>query len=144
MLSTGTTSKITISRVTESTAPLSGSFFIECPNADGNTFRTRDFAFNEAEWNMDLGTQLDIPHLQFKTLIRHTGKYAYRENGLSLQLVFQDLHGDVPQCEIKTSIVTPLAGSTLALNSITFREYGQNLFFEPIPLEFIYADAKKP
>ena len=24
------------------------------------------------------------------------------------------------------------------------REYGQNLFFEPMPLEFIYTDAQKP
>ena len=30
----------------QSTAPMSGSFFISCPNDDGSEFKTRDFGAN--------------------------------------------------------------------------------------------------
>jgi len=82
--------------------------------------------------------------LQFKTYIRDTGKYTYSDNGRELQIVFQDYHGDVPQCTIEPSDSNPIEGNNVVLNAITVREYGQNLMFEPIPLEFLYADAQKP
>jgi len=38
-----TKSSISISApILQSSVPLSGAFYIECPNADGNPFRTRD------------------------------------------------------------------------------------------------------
>jgi len=90
----------------------------------------------------------DIPHLQFKVFTRTTGKYEYRENGLPFQLEFTDLHADPNQCEIRTGPVTPLTGGSttdpLVFENTTTRPYGQNLMFEPIPLEMIFHDADKP
>lgn len=60
-------------------------------------------------------------------------------------LIFQDYHGDVPQCEIRSSESTPITGNdVIEFNSITYREYGKNLMFEPVPLEFLYTDASQP
>ena len=74
----GTTSTITIEApFQESTPPLSGAFYIACPNDDGNEFKTRDIGFGHWTQGIDFLVQLEIPHLQFKTYIRDTGKYAY-------------------------------------------------------------------
>ena len=107
-----------------STPPLAGHFFIKCPNSDGSEFQTRDFSYNNWVEGLDFYSQLEIPHLQFKTHMRDTGKYAYRENGVSFFIVFQDYHGDVPQCTIESSATTPLTGNNIVHNSTTFREYG--------------------
>ena len=88
--------------------------------------------------------QLEIPHLQFKTYVRDTGKYAYAENGREIMVIFQDYKGDVPLCTLESSVSSPLEGNNVQFNSYTLREYGRNLFFEPMPLEFIYTDAQKP
>lgn len=50
----------------------------------------------------------------------------------------------MPQCTIETSESNAIEGNNVVFNSITYREYGQNLMFEPIPLEFLYSDAQQP
>ena len=57
-------------------------------------------------------------------------------------IIFQDYHGDVPQCSIVSSPSNPIEGTEIVMNASTFREYGQNLMFEPVPLEFLYSDAQ--
>lgn len=37
----------------DSTVPLSGAFYIKCPNSDGSEFITRDFNFNSWTPNVD-------------------------------------------------------------------------------------------
>ena len=145
MLDEAATSTITIGAAYQtSTAPMEGNFVIVCPNEDGSEFSTRELGrYTEAK-HIDFYVQLEIPHLQFKTYIRDTGKYTYRDNGISLQMVFTDYHGDVPQCEIRSGTTTPLEATNVSFDSSTIREYGDNLMFEPIPLEFLYADAQKP
>ena len=59
-------------------------------------------------------------------------------------IIFQDMHGDVPQCTLETSTSKPLVGNNFNITSTTIREYGKTLMFEPIPLEFMYTDAQKP
>ena len=124
--------------------PLSGSFYIKCPNSDGSEFITRDFSYNNWSPGIDFYLQLEVPHLQFKTYIRDTSRYSYRQNGREFIIIFQDIHEDVPQCTIETSASDPIVGNNVVFNASTMREYGQNLMFEPVPLEFIYADAQKP
>ena len=83
--------------------------------------------------------------MQFKTFVRKSNKYSYSVNGIELVLHFLDYHGDVPQCTIESSEDDPITGNdVIEFNSITYREYGQNLMFEPMPLEFMYTDATQP
>lgn len=56
-------------------------------------------------------------------------------------VIMQDNHGSVPQCEIRSSESNPIEGNNVVFNFSKLREYGQNLMFEPIPLEFLYTDA---
>ena len=59
-------------------------------------------------------------------------------------IIMQDYHGVVPQCEIRSSESNPISGNNVVFNWSKLREYGQNLMFEPIPLEFLYSDAQQP
>ena len=128
----------------DSTPPLSGAFYIKCPNEDGNDFITSDMGYGHWTQGIDFKMQLEIPHLQFKIYVRDTGKYSYSDNGREFMVIFRDYEGDVPLCSIEPSVTTPIEGNNVEFNSYTLREYGQNLFFEPMPLEFIYTDAQKP
>lgn len=95
--SAGATSTITIEApFQDSTPPLSGAFKIVCPNQDGNEFMTRDLGYGHWAEGIDFYTQLEIPHLQFKTYIRDTGKYSYAANGREIMIIMQDYHGEVP------------------------------------------------
>ena len=87
----------------------------------------------------------DIPHLQFKLMVGTAYKNDYRCNGLDFVITFQDLHADPNQCEIRSGTTTPLSGGVnLTYESTTTRPYGNNLMFEPVPLEMLYHDATKP
>ena len=112
-----------------------------CPNEDGSEFYTREFNFNEQDYVVDFYTQLEIPHLQFKTYMRRTNKHTYSQSGVSLQIYFSDFHGEVPQCEIMSGTNDPIVATDPTYEFSTIREYGDNLIFEPVPLEFLYSDA---
>lgn len=141
-----TTSEIVIGLpYTKSTPPITGNFIISCPNDDKNDFDTREMSIWEDTDNIAMYMHWDIPHLQLKMYVYDNGKYSYRDNGISFALVFQDYHGNPPQCTIKTGVTTAIAGgATLTYDSKTTRSYGKNLMFEPVPLEMLYHDAEKP
>ena len=88
--------------------------------------------------------QIQIPQAQFKTLLRDNGQFEYRENGIGFAIIFQDLHAAAPKCRIESGNSKLLAGANKVIKSETVWDYGKNLMFEPIPLEFIYTDAQKP
>ena len=128
-----------------SSPPLKGSFAIACKNSDDTEFVSRDLHIWEDTDLMMLYLSWEIPHLMLKTHIYNTGKYAYRENGMEFAIVFQDLHDDPKQCEIRSGATTKLeGGKTIAYKNTTPRPYGENIMFEPVPLEMLYHDADKP
>lgn len=59
-------------------------------------------------------------------------------------MIFQDYHGDVPECICESSETVPITGQNVVYKSTVIQEYGENLFFEPTPLEMLYSDAEKP
>ena len=129
----------------ESTEPLSGSFKITCPDANGFELSTREFDITHWVEGIDYYMQLEIPFTQFKIQVRNMHEIEYRQNGIQLAIIFQDYHDDAPECRLESGTDTPLeGGGTLNYKTEVIREYGQNLFFEPVPLEFIYTDATQP
>ena len=129
----------------KSTPPLAGNFVIACKNKDNNEFVSREMGIYTDIDRMALYLHWDIPHLQFKLMVSTLGANDYRENGLDFTITFQDLHEDPNQCEIRTGTTTPLTGGVnLTYKSTTSRPYGNNLMFEPVPLEMLYHDADKP
>ena len=94
---------------------------------------------------MGLYLSWEIPHLMLKTYIYNTRKYDYRENGMEFAIVFQDLHADPKQCEIRSGVTTKLeGGKAIKYTNTTPRPYGKNIMFEPVPLEMLFHDADKP
>jgi len=74
-------------------------------------------------------------------LLRDNGQFEYRENGIGFAIIFQDLHAAAPKCRIESGNSKLLEGANPVIKSETVWDYGKNLMFEPIPLEFIYTDA---
>ena len=59
-------------------------------------------------------------------------------------LNFFGYDGDVPECKFVSSSTVPLVADDIQYGSQTIREWGENLFFEPIPLEMLYTNAERP
>ena len=124
---------------------MSGSYQIKCRDSSQVEFVTREISFDESADKVNLYLQLEVPFLQFKVLVRETYAYDYKENGVSLAIVFLDLKQDVPQCEIYSGTDDPIIGSEpINFSSVTLQEYGNNLLFEPIPMEMLYTDVQGP
>ena len=137
------TVEIGMQTVTSST-PLSGKFKVVCPDENLNEFSTTDMNYDNWTEGIDFNIQLQIPHLQFKVWVRPSHDYEYKVNGVKFILHFTDYHGDVGECRIESSTDTPIVGDNVQYNTVTVHNYGDNLFWEPVPLEFIYTDAEKP
>jgi len=87
----------------------------------------------------------DIPHLQLKTRVWNTGKYDYRCNGIDIAIHFLGVHHAQETCVLKSGVTRPIeGGNNVSYNSVVDREYGKNLLFEPIPLEWLRHNAQKP
>ena len=85
-----------------------------------------------------------MPDLFYKVSVRDNNKYSYKENGVSFSIIFESYNGDPPQCTIMSDPLVPIAGNLPTFSSTTPRNYGEYLFFEPIPLEMLYTDAQYP
>jgi hypothetical protein len=88
--------------------------------------------------------QNSIPFLAFKTWVRDLRAFPWRENGLRMAIYFQDYEGDVPQCTISSGKEDPIEADNPVFISETIRNYGTNLFFDPVPLEMLYTPATSP
>jgi len=145
-----TTSTITVGApYTISTPPLKGKIVIVCEDRNGVEYVSREFDPGYSTNVMNLYLSWDIPHLMFKIQTRWVGyEWPYIENGFKLQIEFQDLHEDPAQCEFRSGTQTPLTGGNpntgVIFESLTTRPYGQNLMFEPVPMEMLFHDAAKP
>lgn len=127
-----------------SSEPIQGNFVITCPDEQGNPFSTNELSYDHWVQGIDFHMQLQIPHLQFKIYVRNLFEYQYKENGVAFAVLFQDYHGDAPECTISSGTTTPLTGNAVVFETETIREYGQNLMFEPVPLSMLYTDAQQP
>ena len=86
-----------------------------------------------------------IPHLRFKTRFTGQNDFYDKSLGRAFQLLFIGYEGNPPDCSLVNDPVSPLIGaSEIRFTSETIREYGTNLFFEPIPLEMLYTNADRP
>ena len=69
---------------------------------------------------------------------------GYRDNGVNWLLRFTGLNENPGQFEIMSSTVTPLTGDNITYSSTTPIPYSTNLFYEPIPFEFLKTYETKP
>jgi len=131
-----------------STAPLEGSFIIECPHPDNvlATVSTPELDIKRWTPGVEYEISKSIPFLASKIYLREmkVKDQDYWENARKFAITFVDLEQDVPQCTIKSGVITPMTGNNVQFSSQTLQEYGQTIMFEPIPMEMLYAAATKP
>ena len=89
-----------------------------------------------------------IPHLASAVRVwdLYDSQYSssYRDNAVAWMISFQDYEGDVGQCYLTSGVNSPLTGENPTFGAKTIRQYGQNLFHEPIPMELLYTDSTSP
>ena len=53
----------------------------------------------------------------------------------------EGIHSEVPQCHIESGVEYPLAAEDPIFRNEKYRLYGENLWFDPVPLEMLYTPA---
>ena len=109
-------------------------------------FETKEWNVENAQaWDIERYLQTQIPNLSFKVQVRNARKHIHRNNGFAIMLNFFGNDGDAPLCEFVSSTGTnPLEGDNITFIRNNVREYGENIFYEPIPMELLFTNAKKP
>ena len=150
---TSTSAMITISTPQElgnmSSAPLDGYFVINCPDPANSAviYSTSDIGPWESVEVIQLRIDDKIPYLASKVTVRELPSEDdedYWQNQVNFLILFRDVEFDVPQCFLSKSDSIPLTGNEVVFVETTVREYGDNLFFQPVPLEMLYTSATKP
>lgn len=139
-----------ISPTIDPSHPLEGWFKIKCTDSVHGPYETKEWNVENAQaWDIERYLQTQIPNLSFKVQVRNARKHIHRNNGFAIMLNFFGNDGDAPSCEFVSSTGTepgtaPLEGDNIVLSTEIVREYGENIFYEPIPMELLFTNAKKP
>jgi uncharacterized protein YkwD len=133
--------------VQTSSPPLGGAFIVTCKDKDGQVSATHEIAAQQhAKWaafaisqqcqglyNKIEGLECDAVDL-----------VPYPANGLCMRIRFTGINADPGQFEIKSGTTTPLTGKDVAVAFSTPLPYGTNLFYAPVPFEFLKTYEEKP
>jgi len=57
---------------------------------------------------------------------------------------FTDINKDIQQFTIESSPTNITVGNNVAFASLTYKEHGESLFYEPVPFEFLYTNETSP
>jgi hypothetical protein len=79
-------------------------------------------------------------------VVTNPGDYPYWQNGFSYRIYFKGFRGNPGQFEIVSddADMSPLGGTNLTYISNTTIPYSDNLFYEPVPFEFLRTFEEKP
>jgi hypothetical protein len=72
------------------------------------------------------------------------GTMPYWLNGFSLRIRFAGLEEAPGRFEIVSDDVDPLLGNNITYFNETIIHYGQSIFYDPVPFEFLKTFATKP
>lgn len=130
-----------------STAPLTGSFIINCPDPSNPSAiaQSRELEWWRGERDIERYLSEDIPFLASRVYVRGIWtENGYFQNARKFAIQFLGIHQDMPQCFLSSGQTDPLEGANPVLLARTTMEYGQSLLFEPIPMEMLYTAATRP
>ena len=82
--------------------------------------------------------------LRDKVEVWEEPKYPYAQNGRAFWLRYYGKNEDIGQAQIMSASVTPLGGDHLNFYANTTLPYGKNLFYEPIPFEWLRTYEEQP
>ena len=112
-------------------------------NKDGVESFSNEITWNTGGWAQEL-IMRGCDQLYDKFELFEAYDVPYKENGVGFYLRFQGMNEDPGQFSIVNSDLTPLTGENIVFEQETIVPYGTNLFYEPIPFEFLKTYETKP
>ena len=78
------------------------------------------------------------------TVYRPKGSYADEENGIKIAIFMEGMNRTVPLCQIEPGDNNPYDQDYARTDAERLRTFGENLWFDPVPLEMLYTPAFSP
>jgi hypothetical protein len=142
----GTSASITIQpSVVVSGAPIRGKARILCLNAAGFGSYSADFKYNAHENTVKNAIMNGCSGMREKIEVwRARGAHRSSNNGMGFYIRFSGKNNNPGQFKIETSNLTALTGENITFRENTTIPYGDNVFYEPIPFEWLRTYETKP
>lgn len=146
----GTLAQITVKlplEVQTSSPPLGGAFIVTCKDKDGQASATHEIpAQQSAKWAaFTISQQCQGLYNKIEGLeCDYADQVPYAANGLCVRIRFTGINADPGQFTIKSGTTAPLTGKDVAVAWRTPLPYGTNLFYAPVPFEFLKTYEEKP
>lgn len=144
---TGSTATITVrmpSEVQTSGAPLTGKFRIQCKNAHNHASLSDPIPVGAHPITVEHIVQRSCAKLNDKIQVWQSNEFAYPQNGFGFFIRYAGKNEDVGQAEIQSDTDQPLAGEGISYYANTTVPYSNNLFYEPVPFEWLRTYETKP
>lgn len=125
--------------VQKSSIQLSGSFTITCALSDGTLNTTGPITTSTPYYNIPTILNTACPNLKDKYDIWEGPAYSYLVDGRDLMIRFTDIKQDLAQFSIQSYTSSPVVGNIVTFSSETVMPFGQTLFYEPMPFEWLYT-----
>ena len=132
-----------------SSPPLSGSFTITCNIAGGATATTAAIPQNAQPASIKYAIEAVCPQFKDKMAVWEGPAYGYNFlEGRDILIRFMSYNADPAQLTLKSASSPVLAGGDpskpVPLKSTTLTPYSTNLFYDPIPFEWLYTNESTP
>jgi len=145
---TGSSATITVrlpNQVQESSAPLTGKFRVQCKNSLNHTSISDAMDVGSHETTIERVVQRSCAALNDKIQVWSSTEFPYGQNGFGFYIRFAGKNEDPGQFEIISDTDAPLTASgEVALHANTTVPYSDNLFYEPVPFEWLRTYETKP
>jgi hypothetical protein len=96
-----------------------------------------------AKW-LQIKLEQRCSQLANKIKVYKTSGFGYDVNGFGYYIHYKGKNEDVGQATIINDPDTPLAGDNITMYSNTTTPYSNNLFYEPIPFEWLKTHETQP
>lgn len=124
---------------------MKGAFRIKCVMPDGSDNTTVDIWHHTSLSTIRDRIVASCPYYRDKFELTDGPYFNYYDDGRDLLFRFAYLNHDIPQWEIVDADTNSTQGNEVFFNSTTWIPYSsQNLFYEPVPYEFLYTIEDKP
>jgi hypothetical protein len=146
-VSTGSSSAVTFDLpevVQLSAAPLSGRYRFKCVNEKNQTSYSSEISTGWS-WHW-VGVKLmeSCAEMYDKVEVKEGRTYPYRQNGRSFFIRYIGKKAPMGLISIESGLVTPLTGTNITFYSNVSMPRSTNLFFDPLPFEWLKTYETAP
>ena len=123
---------------------MSGSFFFECYDIDGNVRFSEDLKVGSGHYEVQKALIDACPWLRDSFTVYKGDLYDNKVDGLNYNFYFERIKGNLEQFKIHSSFTDALKGNNISYEFKTTQTYGPNVFYDVIPFEQIFTADVSP